>query len=221
MMMFVSVASGSVVQWGDVATWVASAIALVSALVSVWWPLRNRPQAGWFLADYGGGNEALVAHGLAGWHAHDRKTGPDRVFMLLNDGDGSAFNMHVTVEGGAAYLLDSRDDGTLHAVRELPTVHVVEAGSSVLMAVYEDDSDSVVLTIHWTLQPTRLYHAVYRRVALRGRIDPQPWKPIPEDPDRGVNLTWYLLTHPDEPSSKAVRSRRVLRLLRAVLRRFR
>ena len=199
-----------------VASWAGAFVSLLGVVVSVWWPWRNRPQADWFFSDYGGGDDVLLVHGLADWSAHDRPGRPDRVVALLNDGDGAAFNVRVTVEGGGAYLLDADDDGVARVVRELPTVHVVEAGRTVVMAVYEDDPDLVVLTVHWTLQPTRLRQAVYRRIALRGRIGNQPWKPIPEDPDRGANLTWYLLTHPDEPSSKAVWSRRAVRLARSV-----
>lgn len=43
---------------------------------------------------------------------------------------------------------------------------------------------------------TRLGRRVYRRIRVQGKIDRQPWKPLPEpEHDRGMNLTLYRLTH--------------------------
>ncbi|MBF9690636.1 hypothetical protein [Bifidobacterium dentium] len=180
---------------GDWATWASAVIAVVSAVVSVWWPHRNRRQAGWFIVDHDDVEQAMLTHGLASWRPHNGRVVPDRLFEVLNDGDGDGFNVSFTVDGGEATIVTVQDDGIDHAVTELPNVHVVAPGEKVLVVVWID-SDVAALVIHWTLQPTRLDRRVYHRIGVRGKIDRQPWKPLPEpEHDRGMNLTLYRLTH--------------------------
>lgn len=180
---------------GDWATWASAVVAVVSAFVSVWWPHRNRRQAGWFVVSYDDVGTAMVSNGLVSWTPHNGRGDPDGLFSVLNDGDGDGFNVSFTVDGGEAVIVDVRDDGVARVVEELPNVHVVAPGETVLVAVWVD-SDVAALVIHWTLRPTRLDGRVYHRVGIRGRIDRQPWKPLPEPGhDRGMNLTLYRLTH--------------------------
>lgn len=183
------------IAWGDVATWVASAIALASAVIAVWWPHHNRPQAGWFAIDYADVPAGMYANGLSAWTPHNGRGMPDKLLRVLNDGDGAAFNVSFTVEGGDAATASAVDDGVSVVVTEPPVVHVIRPGESVAVAVWMD-ADDVALLIHWTLQPTRLDRRVYHRIPIRGHIDRQPWKPLAEpEHDRGMNLTLYRLTH--------------------------
>mgnify|MGYP007073511063 CR=1 FL=1 len=197
---------------GDAATWVATGIAAFSAFVTVWWPLRNRPQASWFVQTFDDGDAALVAHGLCGWTAHDRKEVPNRVIGLLNDGDGAAFNMSIETEGGAAYIVSVEDDGTNCIRRELPNVQIVNAGDSVLVAVYDDSPDTVVIDVHWVLQPTRLQKEVHRRIALKGEIEKQPRDPIPvKDTDPAPSLWRWRLAHSRMAQSARRLARKICR----------
>lgn len=183
------------INWGDVATWAAAFIALVSAFVTVWWPHRNRAQASWFVIDYDDVDSGLHANGLSLWTPHNGRGTPDKLLRVLNDGDGPGFNVVFTVEEGEAAAASVDDNGANTVVTELPTVHVIQPGESVPVAVWFD-SDDAALVIHWTLQPTRLDKHVYHRIALRGKIDRQPWKPLAEpEHDRGCNLTLYRLAH--------------------------
>jgi len=180
---------------GDWATWASAVIAVVSAVVSVWWPHRNRRQAGWFVVDYDNVVQGMLMHGLESWTPHNGRGTPDRLFSVLNDGDGDGFNVSFTVDGGEAAIVTVQDNGINRTTVEPPNVHVVAPGETVLVAVWMD-SDDVALVIHWTLQPTRLGRRVYRRIRVQGKIDRQPWKPLPEpEHDRGMNLTLYRLTH--------------------------
>lgn len=134
-------------------------------------------------------------HGLESWTPHNGRGTPDRLFSVLNDGDGDGFNVSFTVDGGEAAIVTVQGNGTNRATVEPPNVHVVAPGETVLVAVWVD-SDDVALVIHWTLQPTRLDRRVYLRIRVQGKIDRQPWKPLPEpEHDRGMNLTLYRLTH--------------------------
>lgn len=183
---------------GDTATWFAALVAVVSAAITVWWPWINRPQANWFIIDYADATAALTANNISSWKPHNGRGMPDRVFEILNNGDGAAFNVSVTVEGGEAAIVTGKNDEVGTVVIELPNVHVVQAGGSFIVGAWLD-SDTASVLIHWTLQPTRMNHRVYCRVCIAGQIDKQPWKPIREpDHDRGTNLTWYLLRHPRE-----------------------
>lgn len=183
---------------GDVATWFAAFVAVISAAITVWWPWINRPQASWFVIDYNDVTSALLTNNLIQWNPHNGRGLPDKVFEILNDGDGAAFNVSITMEGGEAAIVTGRDDGVNNVVIEIPNVHVVQAGGSFIVGVWLD-SDTASILIHWTLQPTRKDRRVYHRVGIAGQIDRQPWKPLREpDYDRGANLMWYLLRHPRE-----------------------
>lgn len=110
---------------GDWATWASAVIAVVSAVVSVWWPHRNRRQAGWFATTYDDVGQAMLMHGLESWTPHNGRGTPDRLFGVLNDGDGDGFNVSFTVDGGEAAIVTVQDNGINRAAVELPNVHVV------------------------------------------------------------------------------------------------
>lgn len=189
------------VDWGDVATWCATGVAVVSAVISVWWPWHNRPQASWFAAMFKGdmGNmleQAFVLHGLLPFNPSNGRGMPDMLLEMLNDGDGAAFNVTTSMEGGECLIVEGHEvDMDSHAHVERPSLNMVAPGERFLLAVWCDGPD-VNLLVHWTLQPTRLDKRVYRRIGLVGYCEPQPTSPIPErNHDPHPRLWWYRLTH--------------------------
>ena len=106
---------------GDWATWASAVIAVVSAVVSVWWPHRNRRQAGWFVVDYDDVGQAMLMHGLESWTPHNGRGTPDRLFGVLNDGDGDGFNVSFTVDGGEAAIITVRDDIGSQSITSSPS----------------------------------------------------------------------------------------------------
>lgn len=186
------------VDWGDAATWCATGVAVASAVISVWWPWHNRPQASWFAAKFEKDKvePALRLHGLLPFGPSNGRGMPDMLLEMLNDGDGAAFNVTASMEGGECLIVEGHeiDEGN-HAHMERPSLNMVAPGERFLLAVWCDEPD-VNLLVHWTLQPTRLDKRVYHRIGLVGGCEAQPVAPIPEpDPDFHPWLWWYRLTH--------------------------
>lgn len=196
------------VDWGDVATWCATGVAVASAVVSVWWPWHNRPQANWFAAKFEKDKvePALRVHGLLPFNPSNGRGMPDMLLETLNDGDGAAFNVTASMEGGECLIVEGHEiDGDDHAYMERPSLTMVDPGGRFLLAVWCDEPD-VNLLVHWTRQPTRLDKRVYHRIGLVGRCEEQPVAPIPEpDPDFHPRLWWYRLTHWRIADSRPVR----------------
>lgn len=114
--------------WGDVATWCATGVAVVSAVISVWWPWHNRPQASWFAATFEKGKvePALQLHGLLPFGPSNGRGMPDMLLEMLNDGDGAAFNVIASMEGGECLIVEGHEiDEDNHAHMERPSLNMV------------------------------------------------------------------------------------------------
>lgn len=208
-----------IMDWGDAATWCATGVAVVSAVVSVWWPWHNRPQASWFAAMFKGDmlEQAFVLHGLLPFSPSNGRGMPDMLLEMLNDGDGAAFNVTTSMEGGECLIVEGHKvDVDDHAHVERPSLNMVEPGGRFLLSVWCDEPDANLL-VHWTLQPTRLDKRVYCRIGLVGECEAQPVAPIPEpDHDSHPWLWWYRLTHWRISQSRPARfARRFLQAVRS------
>lgn len=184
--------------WGDVATWFAAVVAVVAAVISVWWPWHNRPHASWFFVCHSGNQlgSLIRTEGLAGWVTKNPRGMPDFLIEAFNDGDGSAFNVKVSGEGcDVAIVVPLMIDGCVQAYNEPPMVPVLNPGDRMLVGIWSHDG-SVALLTHWLLQPTRLDKRVYYRTGLVGEHEAQPKQPIPEKSHTHHPwLWWYRLTH--------------------------
>ncbi|MEE8667251.1 MAG: hypothetical protein SOI13_05240 [Bifidobacterium mongoliense] len=179
------------------ASWAGAAVSLAGTAITVWWPWRNRPQASWFVQRFEATDEALYSRGLLDAQPHDGLGRPEFLLDVLNDGDGPAFDITVDSDACIIRILKVKTLSTgERVVEELPNAHSVKPGESFLAAVWNSAvKDNVVFSVHWTLQPTRYQSRVYHSFALKGDLERQPWKPIPEGSRDGSNLTWYLLSH--------------------------
>ncbi|WP_152595788.1 hypothetical protein [Bifidobacterium mongoliense] len=184
------------IQIGDVATWIAACVAFVSAVYSVWWPMRNKPEASWYIMKTDGPSSPARLAGLFGWHTHDGKTDPDEVLILHNDGDGPAFNVDLDAIGADVRIIQQTENSQGQSIiMESPNIHLVQPGDTFRAVLWYEESDRTALCIHWTLQPTRLGKRVYHQMPLKGEFEDQPRRPIPEPRDHAPNLTWYRISH--------------------------
>jgi hypothetical protein len=190
------------IQIGDIATWIAACIAAISAIYSVWWPMRNKPEASWYIMKTDGEARPARLAGLLGWQTHDGKTDPDEVLIIHNDGDGPAFNVDIDAVGADVRIIQQTENSQNQSIIVEPSnIHLVRPGDTFRAILWYEGSSRTAICIHWTLQPTRLGKRVYHQIPLKGEFEDQPRRPIPESRNHVPSLTWYRISHSTMVSS--------------------
>jgi hypothetical protein len=180
---------------GDIATWAAALIAVVSAVLTIWIPLRRRPEAGWAVLSLNSDPERAYP-GLERFRKGLKLGTPDLCLMLLNDGDGDAYDVVVDGIGCNVEMLDverySEGHNEFSKLSLYPRIGMTD---SRLLLAYRDEkseSDFIGIRIHWLLSPTRLQKKVFQQLSLEGEMPPMPKYPIPEpSKEKTVGLLRY------------------------------
>lgn len=184
------------IEIGDVATWTASTIAVVSACYTVWWPMHNRPQASWSLMKIESNvKPSLAIPGLDGWLKANQSDEPDWIFELTNDGDGDAHQVMISGIGCNVRIIVT-GDSTGAPIVEISQIAHLGIAETVYLLVWRNNKETErTIDVHWTLQPTRNMKRVHHEYVIEGKTEERPWRPIPVHGSKGQNLTMYRIAH--------------------------
>lgn len=185
--------------WGDVATWCATGVAVASAVISVWWPWHNRPQADWTFLRYENRPESPIADAVPGlfvWLEERGEPEPSFICELRNSGDGTAFEVEVRGNGCTAYFLRVHEDRG-HEVFLMPSlVASIETSDRLYVIGFCDEgAKNISIRLSWTRQPTRLQRRVWREYRVAGSLPKQPRQPIREKRPRQVSMLRWKFEH--------------------------
>ncbi|MCI1902046.1 MAG: hypothetical protein LKI93_04880 [Bifidobacteriaceae bacterium] len=169
---------------GDLATWAAAFIAVVSSGLGAWSRRRNRPQASWFFMLNNGDVEGAV-DGVRRLKNAGKMSAADRVVTLINDGDGDAYDVRIWGHGCTVNLMASdpaleksgnRDNHPAGITTHFPKIASSESRT---FFIHESpDADVSWITVGWTMTPTRLGKEVFIVQDFAGKIHPQSKRPL-------------------------------------------
>lgn len=150
---------------GTTSSWVAATVSLTSAVLSIWIPWRNRPQASFTPIEHVLKEGDVMLIPARGEHPDQQITAAThRMFNIVNSGDGDGYSVSIAFLNCTGRTAMKCSDGTYSLA--------ISGGSFSTkdnLWVFVDKRSmcsSSSLEVHWITPPTRLHHCQYQRLHI-------------------------------------------------------